>query len=84
VLLAACLNRQRPEKLDAEQIQFIIREARKIGSRAAVSFILADASYAPPQPIEPADEAAELKRRLLTNMEQFKRDVARLEKLERA
>jgi hypothetical protein len=82
--LANCLNRTRPEKLDPEQLLFLSREGRRVGCHAIASFVSSDGGYTQPVPINPEDEAAELKRRLLTNMEQFKRDVARLEKLERA
>lgn len=61
-LLANCLNRTRPEKLDLEQFLLILREARKVGCHVIASFICDDAGYAPPQPIEPRDEYAELQR----------------------
>jgi len=60
--LLACLNRDRAEKLSVEQFLWLRREARRIGCHTIAAFENQDGGYAPPQPIEPADEAAELMR----------------------
>lgn len=79
--LANCLNRTRQEKLDAEQIQFISRDARKTGCHAIAVFQNSDAGYMQPVPVEPEDEAAELKRQFIASVKQQGALVKRLEKL---
>jgi hypothetical protein len=51
--------------LDADQILWILREARAIGCHAAMQFIARDAGYADPVPVEPEDEAADLERKFV-------------------
>ena len=61
-LLANCLNRLRAEKLDPEQLLWIISQARKVVSSAALGYIAEQADYEKPKPIEPVDELARLQR----------------------
>ena len=60
-----CLNTTRNEKLDAEQVMLIIREAKKVTSFCTVTFQNQNTGFAPPQPIEPEDEAAQLQREFI-------------------
>lgn len=80
-LLANCLNRARPEKLDTEQILYLIREARKVNCHVIVAFINEDAGYAPPTPTEPIDEMAQLQRDYIRSVEVMRQLT---EKMERA
>ena len=76
-----CLNRTRPEKLDPEQIMFVIREAKKVGGFATLFFMADDAGFSRPQPIEPEDERAALQRQAIDAIGQFKTLVTRLERV---
>jgi hypothetical protein len=69
-----CLNPDRPQKLSGEEILVIARRGRDVGCHLITGFICMDTGYAPPQPVDPADEKAELQR-------QFHADVDRMERL---
>lgn len=60
-----CLNRDRREKFDPDQIMWLLRKGREVECHAAINFICADAGYAYPVPIEPEDELAQLLRAYL-------------------
>lgn len=60
--LSDCCNPDRREKLSPEQVAFIRRRARQQGIHILAVFEAKDAGYAPPKPIEPEDERAELMR----------------------
>ena len=79
--LLNCLNRTRPEKLDPEQVLLVIREARKVLSRATITFICDDASYTKPEPLEPETEAAQLMREFNESKKALESIAKRLERL---
>ena len=74
--LRDCLDDQRREKLSLEQFLLLLVEGRRVGCHVAMAYLAEQAGYAPPQPVEPADEAAELQR-------EFIAAVARLGTIER-
>lgn len=69
-----CLNRNNARKLDFEEILHIGRLGRDHGVHLIAGFVCFDLGYAPPQPVDPEDEKAELQR-------QFHADVDRLERI---
>jgi hypothetical protein len=69
-----CLNPERPHKLSGEEILAIARLGRERGIHLIIAFANMDAGYAPPQPVDPEDQRAELQRR-------FNESVATLERL---
>lgn len=79
--LLACLNRDRAEKLSIEQFLWLRREARKIGCHVIAAYENQDGGYAPPQPVDPEDESAELMRRFIESVKVQERITARLEQL---
>ena len=60
--LANCLDRDRNEKLDPEQVLWVAREGKRKGCHYLMAFICDDAEYQRTNPIEPEDAIAELKR----------------------
>lgn len=60
-----CLNRERREKFDPEQLLWLLKEARAIGHHDALAYINSQAGYTPPTPIEPEDELTKLLREYL-------------------
>lgn len=60
-----CLNPDRAEKLDIEEIQWILTEARKIGAHAGMTYLARECGYANPVPITPEDEQTELMRQFI-------------------
>lgn len=81
VQLLNCLNRDRAEKLSIEQFLWLRREARKIGCHVIAAYENQDGGYAPPQPVDPEDESAELMRRFIESVKVQERIAARLEQL---
>lgn len=79
-----CLNPDRREKLDPEQVFWILREARKVGCHIAMHFICEGAGYAKPMPIEPEDERARLMREFIEATKQQTRNVELMAQLARA
>ncbi len=63
--LAACLNTDKREKLDPNELCLIRREARKAGIHILAHYEARDAGYSEPQPLNPEDEAAQLQREFI-------------------
>jgi hypothetical protein len=80
-LLADCLNRDRSQRLTPEQLQLVIREARREGSYCTISYICDDANMTRPLPVEPEDERARLQREVVNAASAFKQLVERLERV---
>jgi hypothetical protein len=79
-LLLDCLNEERPAKLSPEQVLLVMRLSRAAGFHGALDFILSDLGYAPTQPVEPRDEAAELMRQYIESVAEQKRTAERMER----
>lgn len=77
-----CLNTARPEKLDPEQVILIKREAKKVGSFAAVFFECGEVGLSHPTPIEPEDEHAILQREFITATKHMDTIMKRFERLQ--
>lgn len=60
--LLDCLNADRREKLDPDQVLWLLRQGRTIGCHVALNYLCAESGYAPPAPAEPADELTQLQR----------------------
>lgn len=79
--LAQCLNRERAEKLDLEQVLFIKAQAKKVGSFAAVFFECDEVGMSRPTPIEPEDEYAKLQRQFIESQKGMQQIAERMEHL---
>ena len=66
--LADCLNPSKADKIGPEQLAYIRRKARAAGCHILAAFEAQDAGYAPPQPIAPEDEAAQLQREFIASV----------------
>lgn len=60
-----CLNRNRREKFDPEQILWLLRRGREVGCHEPINWICANAGYSAPEPKEPETELAKLLREYL-------------------
>lgn len=60
-----CLNRNRREKFDPDQILWLLRKGREIECHGAMHYIAQQAGYAEPLPVEPETELAKLLREYL-------------------
>lgn len=81
-LLLDCLNDDRPARLTPDQVLLLLRMARDKGCHIGMQFIAATLSYAEPQPIEPKDEADDLRRQLLEETRSLNAKLQRLEDLD--
>lgn len=80
-MLLDCLNDDRPQHLNPEQVMLVLRMARDKGFHAGMDFIVSALSYAPTTPVEPEDERAALQRQFLQGVETMSKLAARLEKM---
>lgn len=63
--VADCLNTDRREHFDPDQVLWLLREGRRVGCHAAATYLMREAGYADPLPIEPEDEKARLEREFI-------------------
>jgi hypothetical protein len=82
--LLACLNPERNEKLGPDEFLHVLRLARERGCHAGMQYLADALSYAEPQPIQPKDEADELRRQVLEMGRQMQQVFSRIEQLDRA
>lgn len=60
-----CLNRNRREKFDPEQILWLLKRGREVGCHEPIRWICAQSGYSQPEPIEEETELARLLREYL-------------------
>lgn len=82
-LLCDCLNDERPAKLDFSQVLFILKLAKDRGIHDGINYIVGELGYSEPLPLQPTDEAAELRRRVLEMGRDLQRALARIEAIDR-
>ncbi len=83
-LLLDCLNPERAARLTPEQLLLIGTWARDRGCHVLMQFFAARWSYAEPQPVEPKDEADELRRQYIEAARSMARMAEKIEALDRA
>lgn len=81
--LLACLNPERHERLNPDEVLHVMRMARERGCHAGMAYLCHTLSYSEPAPLEPRDEADELRRQVLTMGKQLQATLARIEQLDR-
>lgn len=81
--LLNCLNDDRQERLTPDQVLLIAKLARGYGCHAYAQHVAQHLGYTEPVPVEPKDEADELRRQLLEMGKALQSGLARLEGLER-
>jgi len=77
-LLLDCLNDDRPARLSPDQVLLVLRLARAKGHHDAFAFLAASLGYAPPVPVEPEDQVAELQRQFIAATEQAAQNAERM------
>ncbi len=60
-----CLNADRREHMTPEQVLWLAREGRAVGTHAIMAYMCAEAQYAAPVAVEPEDERAALHRQYI-------------------
>lgn len=79
--LADCLNDDRREKLSPDQVVYLLKRGRAIGSHEAMAFIAMECGYSTPQPVEPEDERAALQRQYIEAAKSMARIADRIEQM---
>jgi hypothetical protein len=80
--LLSALDDSRPEKLCPSQTVFILKLARARGFHDGIAHLLETLSYAPTNPIEPKDEAADLMRQVIESQRILAVQMERLASLQ--
>ena len=78
--LSDCVNPEKREILPPSALCFIRRRAREAGCHVLAAFESLDAGYAPPVPIAPEDERAELQREFVQMGKAMQGLFARMER----
>jgi len=76
-----CLNRERREKFDPEQVLQLLRAAREFGFHAGKHWLDAEVGYEQGRPLNPKDEAAALAEKIDHSLAELRGLVSRLERL---
>lgn len=63
--VADALNAERRERFDPDQVLWLLRAGRAAGVHACANYLMREAGYADPVPIEPEDERARLQREFI-------------------
>lgn len=79
--LSDALNDNRREHLSPQQLLWLLREGRQAGAHGAMAYLCAEAGYADPLPVAPADEAAALQRAYIDSVRAQQAIADRLERL---
>ena len=84
--LLNCLDRDRPEKLDPEQLVWLAREGKRAGCHVLMAYLCDAAEYAAPVPVSREDQKDDLQRKFLAAIEQLddiKRELSRTVAIDR-
>ena len=79
--LKDCLNPDRREKLDPQQVVWIMREGKRAGCHSLMHYLADESGYSRPAPVDPLDEAAELQRQAIAAVKSFEGIAKRLERV---
>ncbi|MDI4633317.1 hypothetical protein J7U46_09685 [Pelomonas sp. V22] len=80
--LLNCLNEGKAERMTPDQVLLLAKLAREKGCHAYAHFVAHTLSYAEPTPIEPRDEADELRRQFIEGTRALVAMAQRIESLE--
>jgi hypothetical protein len=78
--LSHCLNLEKREKLDPNELRLIRQAARQKGVHILAHYEARDAGYAEPTPLNPEDEAAQLQREYIAAVKGLQQLALRLDR----
>ncbi len=81
--LADCLNSDRRERLDPEQVLWLLRQGRAEGCHAAMDFICREAGYAQPVPVDPESQKTQLVKTIQGAAETMRKAMEMLNRFEK-
>lgn len=85
-LLDAMLNPERREKFSPDQMMYVMRRGQQAGCHALMAYMAQEVGYAVPEPLEPADQEAELQRRFIDavqGLQQIQQQLQRVQQVRR-
>lgn len=77
-----CINRERDAKLEPTEFLTLLRWGQRAGFHLGMEYVCQTSGYAPPVPVTPEDEAAELQKAYIESVRQQKSLTDRLEALQ--
>lgn len=80
--LAQCLDADRPEKLTLAETAMLLRRGRMAGVHTAATFLMRDAGYADPVPVDPETEKQRLQREFIAAQQNMARMLNRIGELD--
>lgn len=80
--LLDCMNPDRREKLDGDQLVLVMRWARELNSFATAQYVMQQAGFERPRPLNLQQEKASLQERFLDGVKALERISRRIESLE--
>ena len=80
-LMRDCTNSNRPERLNPEQLLFILKKCRAADFHGLKHFIDAEAGYERAAPLDPIDELAQAQREFVDSVQHLKNLSAQIERL---
>lgn len=78
-----CLNPDRRERFCPDQVALILRMARQAGCHSAAEFLMREAGYADPVPVDPEDEVARMQREFVEATKTLSQLAAKIEATQR-
>lgn len=78
-----CLNPDRRERFCPDQLALILRLARQADCHAAAAFLMHEAGYADPVPVDPEDEVARMQREFVEATKTLSHLAAKIEATQR-
>lgn len=78
--LRDCMNPDRRERLSPEQLILLMKLGRQANCNVLAAFLMGEAGYQEPHPLEPVDEYAELQREFIKYAKAQEAIAARLER----
>lgn len=81
-LLLDCLNPDRNERLNPEQLVLLLRLARDAEFHSAIAYIAVECGYQAPAPIDPKDEEARAVSAITEATQTMQRALATLDRLQ--
>jgi hypothetical protein len=81
-LIDHCILQGRREKFDPAQVMFFLRLGREVGCHSLARYMMAEAHYSEPVPVEPEDERARLQREYIEATKVMRGIVDRLDRVQ--
>jgi hypothetical protein len=80
-LLNACLNTERRERLNPNDVMYLLKLGREANCHALAHWLMRESGYADPVPVEPEDERARLQREFVASVQALQSLSAKMDAL---